>query len=79
MRFIITEEDLDALQVIREAKETTIRVGPSLYHAELLGLVEGSYQGRKGIGTGGGKNRRYQMTDAGFAFMARLDWIKQRL
>ena len=76
MRFVITEGDIEALQVLREADAPTTSEA-ILCGVEILGLVEGSYHGHKGIGTGGGKNRRYVMTEAGFAFMARIDWLKQ--
>ena len=76
MKFELTEKDVDTLQMLREATAAKV-VSESLFSAEVLGLVEGSYRGHKGIGTGGGTNRRYQLTTQGFAFMARIDWLKQ--
>ncbi len=77
MRLLIGDVEIAALQKLREA-DAPIRHEDIGFAVEVLGLVEGSYQGHKGLGTGGGKNRHYVMTEQGFAFMARIDWLKQR-
>ena len=71
MRIILEDEDITVLRAL-EAFSVPHRVATFAFDAEILGLVEGSYQGKVGGGTGGGSMRKYRLTEQGRAFLERL-------
>ena len=78
MRFVIDENEISFLQRLARS-DKPLSSFMSGFSCEMLGLVEGSYHGLKGIGTGGGSRRQFALTDAGRAFVVRLEWYASQL